>query len=104
MTVNNNQFGVLHLQYRYFNQKLFHQQIMLNSIDALFDGKVFHPEQPVTLKANTRVRIIVDNLSDENNELTSFLETAESLQLDGPSDWSENLDTYLYGEEKENES
>ena len=63
---------------------------MLNSIDALFDGKVFHPEQPVTLRANTRVRISIDNLSDENNELTSFLETAESLQLDGPSDWSEN--------------
>ena len=77
---------------------------MLNSIDALFDGKVFHPEQPVTLKSNTRVRIVFDNLSDENNELTSFLETAESLQLDGPSDWSENLDTYLYGEEKEHES
>ena len=33
----------------------------------------------------------------------SFLETAESLQLDGPSDWSENLDKYLYGEEKEHE-
>ena len=77
---------------------------MLNSIDAVFDGKVFHPEQPVTLKANTRVRIVIDNLSDENNELTSFLETAESLQLDGPSDWSENLDKYLYGEEKEYES
>ena len=76
---------------------------MLNSINALFDGKVFHPEQPVRLKANTRVRIIVDNLSDENNELTSFLETAESLQLDGPSDWSENLDKYLYGQEKEHE-
>jgi predicted DNA-binding antitoxin AbrB/MazE fold protein len=54
---------------------------MLNSIDALFDGKVFHPEQPVRLKANTRVRIIVDNLSDENNELTSFLETATRRTL-----------------------
>lgn len=64
---------------------------MLNSIDALFDGKVFHPEQPVTLKSNTRVRIVFDSLSDENNELTSFLETAESLQLDGPSDWSEKI-------------
>lgn len=77
---------------------------MLNSIDALFDGKVFHPEQPVTLKANTRVRIIIDNKSDENNETCSFLETAESLQLDGPPDWSANIDKYLYSEEKENES
>ena len=69
---------------------------MLNSIDALFDGKVFHPEQPVTLKANTRVRIIIDNKSDGNNETCSFLETAESLQLDGPADWSANIDKYLY--------
>jgi hypothetical protein len=30
---------------------------MLNSIQALFDGQVFHPEQPVALKANTRVRL-----------------------------------------------
>ena len=77
---------------------------MLNSIEALFDGQVFHPDQPVTLKANTRVRIIIENLSSEENELTSFLDTAESLNLDGPSDWSGNLDHYLYGEEKENES
>ena len=40
---------------------------MLNSIEALFDGQVFHPDQPVTLKANTRVRIIVENLSSEEN-------------------------------------
>ncbi|MBR8834124.1 MAG: antitoxin family protein [Stigonema ocellatum SAG 48.90 = DSM 106950] len=77
---------------------------MLNAIDALFDGQVFHPEQPVTLKANTRVRIIIENLSSEEKESTSFLDTAESLNLDGYSDWSANIDYYLYGEEKENES
>jgi predicted DNA-binding antitoxin AbrB/MazE fold protein len=77
---------------------------MLNSIEALFDGKVFHPDQPVALKANTRVRIIIENLSSEENELTSFLDTAEALNLDGPSDWSLNIDHYSYGEEKENES
>ncbi|NES85657.1 MAG: antitoxin family protein [Moorea sp. SIO2B7] len=77
---------------------------MLKSIEALFDGQVFHPDKPVSLKANTRVRIIIENLSSEENELTSFLDTAESLNLDGTSDWYTNIDHYLYGEEKENES
>ena len=26
----------------------------------------------------------------------SFLDTAMSIHLDGPADWSENLDQYLY--------
>ena len=77
---------------------------MLNSIEALFDGQVFHPDRPISLKANTRVRIIIENLSAEENELSSFLDTAESLNLDGPSDWSANLDHYLYDVEKGNES
>jgi hypothetical protein len=28
----------------------------------------------------------------------SFLQTARSLKLDGPVDWSEKLDEYLYGD------
>ena len=28
---------------------------------------------------------------------SSFLDVAENLNLDGPADWSENVDTYLYG-------
>ena len=41
---------------------------MLNSIEAVFDGQVFHPDQPVSLKANTRVRIIIENLSSAEQE------------------------------------
>jgi hypothetical protein len=31
----------------------------------------------------------------------SFLDTALSLRLAGPPDWSDNLDDYLYGDKKD---
>jgi predicted DNA-binding antitoxin AbrB/MazE fold protein len=67
-------------------------------VEALFDGKVFQPDEPVELKPNTRVRIIVQTISLEGDEVASFLRTARSLNLEGPPDWSNNLDEYLYGE------
>ncbi len=33
---------------------------MLNSIDALFDGKVFHPQQPFTLGEAKLARITAE--------------------------------------------
>lgn len=69
---------------------------MVNPVEALFDGQVFHPNKPVNLKANTHVRIIIENLASDKEESISFLDTAESLNLEGPSDWSENIDKYLY--------
>lgn len=71
---------------------------MVKTIEAIFDGKAFLPTEPVTLKPNTRVKVIIETLlSDEDEETTSFLQTARSLNLDGPPDWSANLDEYLYG-------
>ena len=72
---------------------------MTESIDALFDGKVFRPEKPVKLKANTRVKIIVEPVSAAEAKDVSFLRTAKALNLDGPPDWSSNIDEYLYGKE-----
>lgn len=72
---------------------------MLNSIDALFDGQVFHPDRPVKIEPNTRVRIIIEKVSPAEQEPTNFLDPAASLNLDGPSDWSANLDRYLYSED-----
>lgn len=70
------------------------------TIEALFDGKVFLPVQPIKLKANTRVQLSV--VTDE--QPVSFLDVAESLALEGPADWSLKLDEYLYGEIKTDES
>jgi hypothetical protein len=65
------------------------------TIEAIFDGKPFLPVTPVAIKPNTRVRISVD-AQDEQAPM-SFLDTARSLKLDGPPDWAERLNEYLYG-------
>ena len=65
------------------------------TIEAVFDGKAFLPVTPVAIEPNTRVRISVD--AQDERAPTSFLETARSLKLDGPPDWAEKLDEYLYG-------
>ncbi len=72
---------------------------MTETIEALFDGKVFRPEKPIELKPNTRVKIIVETVPAAEEKKVSFLRTAKALNLDGPPDWSANVDEYLYGNE-----
>jgi hypothetical protein len=72
---------------------------MTKTIDALFDGKVFRPTEPVALTPNTRVRMTIETLPSPESTAGSFLRTARTLNLDGPPDWSANLDEYLYGTE-----
>jgi hypothetical protein len=68
------------------------------SLEAVFDGEVLRPKEPVELEPNTLVRITIEPLAPAGLKAgRSFLQTAQSLQLDGPSDWSERIDEYLYG-------
>jgi hypothetical protein len=69
---------------------------MSQTFDAVFDGSVLRPVETLALPANTRVRVTVEPIPVTAEE-TDFLATAESLRLDGPPDWSANLDKYLYG-------
>jgi Protein of unknown function DUF104 len=78
------------------------------TIDAVFDGRVFRPIQPIKLPPNTRVQIAIT--ADESLPVSflpvsflpvsflpvSFLDVAEALSLEGPPDWSLQLDEYLY--------
>jgi hypothetical protein len=68
---------------------------MVEKIAAVFDGKVFYPTEPIALPALTRVRISVEILPPDEQEGVSFLMTARSLKLQGPPDWSSNIDKYL---------
>ncbi len=72
---------------------------MSQTLEAVFDGKVIHPDEPITLEPNTRIRIVIETVTEADAKPTSFLRAARSLKLDGPTDWSKNLDNYLYGEE-----
>ena len=73
---------------------------MSETIEAVFDGEVIRPKDPLALEPNTRVRVTIETVEPEKGEGGSFLHTARALNLHGPPDWAVNLDAYLYGGEK----
>ncbi|MFN0197720.1 MAG: antitoxin family protein [Planctomycetaceae bacterium] len=74
---------------------------MIKKIDATFDGQVLRPDDPLELEPNTRVRITIEPVPPDTLKADSFLDVARSLNLDGPPDWAENIDDYLYGGKSE---
>ena len=70
---------------------------MSQTLEAIFDGTVLRPIEPLILEPNTLVRITVESEQSPELKKRSFLQTARSLNLDGPSDWSERIEDYLYG-------
>ena len=73
---------------------------MIKTIEAVFDGEALRPDEPLGLAPNTRVRLTIETASPSPAPL-SFLRTARGLGLDGPPDWSANLEEYLYGKGRE---
>ena len=73
----------------------------MTKLYATFDGRVLLPEEPISLPPNTRVRLLLEPAAPESSswEPCSFLSTAQSLNLEGPPDWSANLEEYLYDNE-----
>jgi predicted DNA-binding antitoxin AbrB/MazE fold protein len=70
---------------------------MIKSLEAIFDGQVLHPQEPVELEPNTRVRITIETVESAGQKTLSFLQLARSLNLEGPTDWSARFEDYLYG-------
>jgi predicted DNA-binding antitoxin AbrB/MazE fold protein len=70
---------------------------MSKTLEAIFDGEVLRPDEPIELEPNTRVRLTIESIDISEKQPKSFLQTARALNLEGPSDWSERLDEYLYG-------
>ena len=73
----------------------------MTKLYATFDGQVLLPEEPISLPPNTRVRLLLEPAAPESSsgEAFSFLSTAQSLNLEGPPDWSARLEEYLYDDE-----
>lgn len=69
--------------------------MVLKTIEATYDGQVIRPDAPLKLEPNTRVRITVTPVKPARSAKKSFIETARSLKLTGPTDLTENLDSYL---------
>lgn len=68
---------------------------MTKTLGAVFDGRALLPEEPLDLQPNTRVRITIETETAPVSKPRSFLRTARSLNLEGPSDWSERIEDYL---------
>ena len=72
---------------------------MVRTIEAVFDGEVLRPVTSLALEPNTRVRITIETVEPSPGKVKSFLDTARSLNVDGPPDWAANIETYLYDRE-----
>ena len=59
-------------------------------IEAIYDGAVFWPTVPVTLKPNTHVHVTVARDEGTTAPGVSFLDTASSLNLEVPTDRAAN--------------
>jgi hypothetical protein len=70
---------------------------MIQTVEAVYDGSVLRPDAALGLEPNTRVRVTVEVLP-QPGPTGSFFAVARSLKLQGPADWSANLDSYLYGD------
>jgi predicted DNA-binding antitoxin AbrB/MazE fold protein len=72
---------------------------MSKTLEAVYDGEVLRPDEPLELEPNTRVRLTIEPATSPREKSKSFIRTARSLDLQGPPDWSSRLDDYLYGDE-----
>jgi len=67
---------------------------------VIFDGKVLHPEEEADLEPDTRYIVTIER--DERVEGDSLWDVFSKLAgtIEGPQDWSEEHDHYLYGTPK----
>ena len=75
---------------------------MTKTLEAIYDGEVLRPDEPLDIEPNTRIQITIETQDAETKGIPSrngmsFLDTARSLNLEGPPDWSDRLEEYLYG-------
>ena len=73
---------------------------MTKTLEATFDGEVIRLDEPIGLEPNTRIRITIESRKKLKSKNRSFLQTAKSLRLEGPSDWSVRFEDYLYKTER----
>jgi hypothetical protein len=75
---------------------------MTKTITGTYDGRDIHPDEPLPLPRNTRVTLTwraEEPAKDEDEDIgvSTFLDVALSLNVEGPPDWSARIDHYLYG-------
>ena len=72
---------------------------MTKTLHVVFDGKVLHPEEILDLDPNTRYIVTIESEEKEEFDLWDTLAKLAGT-IEGPKDWSEEHDHYLYGTPK----
>ena len=68
------------------------------TFEAYYDGSVLRPKKKLKIKPNTSVRVTIEASEARPIPKKSFLDVIESLNLEAPADWSENVEDYLQAE------
>ena len=66
--------------------------MVTKTFEAIYDGKVLRPTQPLELAPNTAVRVTIEAPKVKRARKKSFLEVIEALNVEAPPDWSEKVD------------
>lgn len=72
--------------------------MVTQTFEAVYDGKVLRPKKRLDLEPNTSVQVTIQAVKTKPAKKKSFLEVIESLNVDAPPDWSENIEEYLQAE------
>jgi len=75
----------------------------MQTVEAVYDGKVLRPKKRLEIKPNTSVMITVKTIKTKRASTKSALEIIESLKVEAPPDWSENIEEYLQAEKRAHE-
>jgi predicted DNA-binding antitoxin AbrB/MazE fold protein len=67
---------------------------MSKTIEATYDGEVLRLSESLDIQPETKVWVTIQKVAPGNQ--ASVLRAAQSARIEGPEDWSENLDTYLH--------
>jgi len=71
---------------------------MTTTVRATYDGKVLCPVESLPIAPNSSVLVTIESPDPPPAPGASFLQTARSIRLNGPRDWSSRLEDYLYGD------
>jgi hypothetical protein len=67
------------------------------TLHAVFDGKVLKPEEIADLEPNVRYLVIIERKEAMGKQSLWNVLSEFSGTVEGPEDWSEEHDHYLYG-------
>lgn len=77
--------------------------MVTQTFEAVYDGKVLRPKKRLELKPNTSVQVTIRAVKAKSKKKKTSLDVIESLKVDAPPDWSENIEEYLQAEKRAHE-